>query len=452
MGQVSGAPQQDPLTPSRDSLIGHCPQVDVQVNDKNVRCLIDTGSQVTMFSESLCNELFGKSNQTGSGMPWFTLRGANGLDISYIGYLVVNFKVKGVQVPEKWVVVVRDQCLGTHKALLGMNVITDCWEELFHQQHGTAAATNCAKSDKRSWEKVFIDCHRIAAMTAQQKKIDTARVACQYALSIPAGSEALVWASLPARPSFVSNCVFIEPHKDCTGIEVARTLATVQRGRVPVRVRNLQPYPVCLYRFQKLAQVTGVEDSEVRGGFGLHFTEISPGVVEVGMVQLGAETQVTGGGVPNHLMCESLQGGNLDLDQRQQLQQFLSRWSHVFSSHEEDYGCTDIVTHAIPTGHTTPIRERYRPVPPTLYKEIKTLLQGMLKGGVIRESSSPWAAPIVLVQKKCGAWRFCVDYRKLNNVTKKDAFPLPRIEDSLTSLTQAMWYSILDLASGYWQV
>ncbi|KAG1925888.1 hypothetical protein F2P79_025232 [Pimephales promelas] len=76
----------------------------------------------------------------------------------------------------------------------------------------------------------------------------------------------------------------------------------------------------------------------------------------------------------------------------------------------------------------------------------------MLEGGIIRESSSPWAAPIVLVQKKTGAWRFCVDYRKLNSVTKKDAFPLPRIEDSLTSLTQAAWYSTLDLASGYWQV
>lgn len=73
-------------------------------------------------------------------------------------------------------------------------------------------------------------------------------------------------------------------------------------------------------------------------------------------------------------------------------------------------------------------------------------------GGIIREISSPWAALIVLVRIKNGACRFCVDYRKLNSVTRKDTFPLPRIEDSLTSLIQAAWYSTLDLASGYWQI
>jgi len=76
----------------------------------------------------------------------------------------------------------------------------------------------------------------------------------------------------------------------------------------------------------------------------------------------------------------------------------------------------------------------------------------MLEKGVICESSSPWAAPIVLVRKKDGCWRFCVDYRKLNSVTNKDAFPLPRIEETLTSLTKAEWFTTLDLASGYWQV
>lgn len=76
----------------------------------------------------------------------------------------------------------------------------------------------------------------------------------------------------------------------------------------------------------------------------------------------------------------------------------------------------------------------------------------MLDSGVVKESSSPWAAPVVLAKKKDGSWRFCVDYRKLNAITHKDSFPLPRIEESLTSLTKCEWYSTLDLASGYWQV
>lgn len=76
----------------------------------------------------------------------------------------------------------------------------------------------------------------------------------------------------------------------------------------------------------------------------------------------------------------------------------------------------------------------------------------MLDSGVVRESASAWAAPIVLDRKKDGSWRFCVDYRKLNALTHKDAYPLPRIEESLTGLKAARWYSTLDLASGYWQI
>lgn len=81
---------------------------------------------------------------------------------------------------------------------------------------------------------------------------------------------------------------------------------------------------------------------------------------------------------------------------------------------------------------------------------MRALLSDMLQGDIITESTSPWAAPIVKVRKKDGSWRFCVDYRKLNSVTHKDAFPLPRIEETLSSMTKAEWFSTLDLASGYW--
>jgi hypothetical protein len=76
----------------------------------------------------------------------------------------------------------------------------------------------------------------------------------------------------------------------------------------------------------------------------------------------------------------------------------------------------------------------------------------MQRHGDIEESERPWLSPVVLVRKKNGELRLCVDYRKLNNVTKKDCSPLPRINDTLYTLTEAKWFSILDLKSGYSQV
>src|SRR5256886_3044175 len=80
------------------------------------------------------------------------------------------------------------------------------------------------------------------------------------------------------------------------------------------------------------------------------------------------------------------------------------------------------------------------------------LIGEMLKKGIIRKSKSPWSSPVVFVPKKGGEIRFCIDYRKLNKVTKKDNHPLPRIDEMLDKFEGSQWFSSIDLASAYWQV
>ena len=80
------------------------------------------------------------------------------------------------------------------------------------------------------------------------------------------------------------------------------------------------------------------------------------------------------------------------------------------------------------------------------------MVNEMEKRGIVRSSSSPWASPVVLVPKKDGSVRFCVDFRRLNSITQKDVYPLPRVDDILDTLGNARFFTTLDLASGYWQV
>lgn len=130
----------------------------------------------------------------------------------------------------------------------------------------------------------------------------------------------------------------------------------------------------------------------------------------------------------------------------------LQKYSTVFSQDEGDIGCTALVQHEIPLLNETPIRKRYRRLPPSQYDLVKTHIQELLNRGVVRVSCSPYSSPIVVVEKKDGTIRLCVDYRQLNARTRKDAFPLPRIEESLDALAGATLFSTLDLASGYNQV
>ena len=130
----------------------------------------------------------------------------------------------------------------------------------------------------------------------------------------------------------------------------------------------------------------------------------------------------------------------------------LKRNAKVFSKDDMDMGRTKLVKYHIKLTDPAPFKEAYRRIPPQMYDEVKAHIQEMLDLGAIRPSNSPWASAIVLVRKKDGRLRFCIDLRRLNNRTVKDAYSLPRIESILDSLGGAQIFTTLDLKAGYWQV
>ena len=124
----------------------------------------------------------------------------------------------------------------------------------------------------------------------------------------------------------------------------------------------------------------------------------------------------------------------------------------IFSWNDLDLGKTSLVKHSIKLTDPTPFKECYRCIPPGIYEEVMAHIQEMIDMDAIHPPISPWVSAMVLVWKKDGKLRFCIDLRKLNAQTVKDVYRLPQIDETLDCLNGAVWFTSLDLKSGYWQM
>ena len=257
--------------------------------------------------------------------------------------------------------------------------------------------------------------------------------------SIPPYSEAVLHCSvrttggraLPSSGLLEGLTLFAED----TGLIVGRTLVDPSGWKVPVLVSNFSQETVVVNPFTEVGMITQV-------------TAIQS-VADDGIRHPGAT-----GELPHHLQdLVDQTSGDLNEGQRRRLAGVLLEYADIFPVPGDPLtGHTDAVEHDINTGDRSPIRCAPRRMSPQKMKKEEQCVTEMLTGGQIEASDSPWSSPVVLVTKKDGGTRFCVDYRQLNDATIKDSYPLPRIDDTLDMLAGKQWFSTLDLASGYWQV
>ncbi|KAF0729301.1 hypothetical protein Ae201684P_010391 [Aphanomyces euteiches] len=140
---------------------------------------------------------------------------------------------------------------------------------------------------------------------------------------------------------------------------------------------------------------------------------------------------------------------SLSIDQRELLRKTLMKFSDIFVDSSKAPGRTHLIEFSIDTGNNPPIRS----VPYRTSKAEGDIMEAELNQyldlGLIRPSKSPWSSPVLMIRKPDGSIRFCIDYRKLNSVTVKDSYPMPRIDDLLDVLGRAKLFSTMDIASGY---
>ena len=441
-------------------LIGRCPVVKIRVGGVEVPSLLDTGSMVTTVTQAFFEQyLMPQTNEQLKSCTWLKLTAANGLDIPYLGYVELDVEVLGTTLPQMGILVVKDppdpasqQRKTVVPVLLGMNIISGCYSVLFREHGDNLFSSPLVKQAEREWGRALSEYQQMDRLW-QTGHVGEAVTSPGPAIRIPAGSLQFVQATCNQGPGPALGTVLLEPLPYGKGrlpmnLLISSALLTVSRGTVNIPVVNV-----------------GEEDQWLRSKTVLGTLHLADLHSSSQAVQVEEQTQDEGRQVvfiqstaveassPHPLPgLSELNWPDLPVNDAQAAKSLLTKYRDAFSLDDGDLGCTDLIYHEIPLMDDVPVRQRYRRLPPSQFSLVKSHIQELLQRGIVRVSSSPYSSPIVVVRKKCGDIRLCVDYRQLNAKTRKDAYPLPRIEESLDALTGAKWFSTLNLASGYNQV
>ncbi|CAG2199591.1 unnamed protein product [Mytilus edulis] len=446
--------------------------VPLVINKVETKAVIDTGAEVTVLSEELYSKIPKDMRPELKKATRNLVVAEAGKHMTTRGIAQIEMKL-GNEI-FTWPMYV---------APIGDNVLLGC--DLIDEKDITI---NCKRGLQLNGE--WIECQTT-------RQIDgIARVRIKEAITIPANSEIIIAGEGYDTEGLSSRYSILEPVvEDSRKIMVARTLVDAHSCKVPVRLINLDEHPVKLRKnyllgelhpVQDISEVIDLEEKKInRCGTSTnscsihskHSVTLQDFLTDQGNKEAvkipeswtessdirkisGAENDGNQmNKVDIQMMPDFLQdlyersSKNLtDEVNRQKLRDLLLTNKDAFASNRTELGTCALVKHKIDTAGAAPIRQPLRRTPIRFEGEEMKNLKDQLDNGVIRPSTSPWASNVVLVRKKDQTVRWCLDYRFLNDLTIKCAYPIPRIDMCIDCLHSASVFSCFDLQSGYWQL
>ena len=407
------------------TVIGKANEVSLFVNDKQVVALLDTGSMVSTMSISLCS-LLKLSIQPLDKV--FSIKGAGGHEIPYLGIVeavIRSAKEDVTSVPVILLVVPDTEYHSRVPVVLGTNVLS--------LLRGKVPAGE------------FVWRNTLAMLAKHQALVDNTEsigvMTLTKPLTIPANGRMIFYGQTRVKAICQRLTVCLDGANGLPkGVIVTPSVNCISPGRaktkLPVELVNHLSQDVVIPAKARICDLYSTEDvdpieTNKRGEASCHVTSDADADFLTNFLHLNEQ---------------------LTADRVEEMQQLLLKSKSVFSLHDLDLGLTNKAEHRIHLKDEIPFKERPRPIPPSMFEEVRKHLKEMETLGVIRRSQSPYASNVVIVRKKSGALRFCLDMRILNSKTIPDSYSLPRIDSTLDVLSGAKWFSVLDLKSGYWQI
>ena len=426
------------------------------IDDELVSCLLDNGAQLNFIMPAYAQErgmdimsLDYLAEETGGCI--LLIRGLGGISVEPVGFVMMNIKVPGVHGydEDQIIIVMDDPGMMEWPVILGTPTLYRVMEVIKESEISKLAVPWA--SSRVSWlmRDILAKLGQVVMNNIANKPImplhvdEVVRVASKC--TVPPLERSIHGKVNLILHSYKMNVMTHGLEKQSPslplGIDVQTVYATLVNGsnRVTVVLRN-----------------NTWDWLEIKKGMPIPRMEV-PKVTNLFSIEQTKEQSTLTEAEKQDLLLEKLDLSGLEAwpeEQAEKARSLLKEYHDIFSLEKHDMGHTNTAKHKIvlKDRDTPPFKERFCRIPPPQLDEVREHLKLMLDAGVIRPSNSPWCNAVVLVRKKDGSLRFCIDFRKLNSLTVKDSHPLPRICETLESLTGAAHYSMFNMNSGFWKV